>query len=129
MWSTISSTAGYPGGAGLPLSLALLGLAIVARDPNSRLNSRIAAYPYTLLVMISMMLPFIVPQIQDHMKAATLVARGIPIQAHLVRQFATECSKTGCTTGLEYSFVPVGRHHAVSGNTRVGSSSRNPDPA
>lgn len=113
----------------VPMLLAIVGIGFTIRHPTSRLNSRIGAYPYSFIVMMSMMLPFIVPQIETHMEASALIVRGVPVQARLVREFDTECGKTGCTVDLEYRFMPPGGLHPVSGYARVGSSRRDPDTA
>jgi len=59
--------------------------------------------------------------------AVDLSAHGIPAQAHLVRQFTEGCSKNGCVTGLEYSFVPKGRAEPVLGFVSVGDVRQNHD--
>lgn len=112
----------------VPLALAMIGIGWTARNPTSRLNSRFVVYPYSLLVVQSMMFPFTIPQIHDEMTASALVARGVPMRANLVRAFSTECGKYGCTVDFEYSFIPIGGFHTVSGYTRVVSSGRNSHP-
>lgn len=112
----------------LPLLLAILGIGFTGRHPTSRLNSRIMVYPYSLMVVLSIMLPFIVPIMHDRMTAYALVARGVPMQARFVREFAAECGKSGfCTVNIEYSFTPYHQTHSVAGYARVGRSTRNPD--
>lgn len=64
---------------------------------------------------------------RNYQLAADLRARGVPIQARLVRQFTEGCSKHGCTTGLEYSFVPKGQIEAVRGSANEGDTSRHPN--
>ncbi|WP_147453134.1 DUF3592 domain-containing protein [Sphingomonas sp. PP-CE-3A-406] len=113
----------------VPMLLAIIGIGFTARNPESRLNSRLIVYPYSLLVVLSITFPFIVPQIHDRVTASALVARGVPVQARFVREFATECGRSGfCTVNIEYSFIPHGRNNLVNGYTRVGSSARDPDP-
>lgn len=64
---------------------------------------------------------------KDHKLAADLAARGIATQAHVVRQFTTGCSKHGCTTELEYNFVPKGQAAPVVGYAGEGNPSRHPN--
>lgn len=106
------------------LTILILGIVAMRRRVDRDRSPWLACGSTLGVLLAAGMAIVLVPAMRDHRLAADLVARGVRTPARVVHRFTEGCGKTGCRTGIEYSFVVQGRATSVRGVTDEGETSR-----
>ena len=113
-------------GASSFLMILVFGLAGIQRRADAGRSPWPAYWGMLTLLFAAGMSAIILPAWSAHRLALDLDARGVPAQAHVVRQFSEGCGKNGCVTKLEYSFSAGKEGRTFRGFASEGNASRYP---
>ena len=109
------------------LIILVFGLAGMQRRADAGRSPWLVYWAMWAVLFTAGMMAIVLPSLSEHRLAVDLNARGVSVQAHVVRHFSAGCGKNGCVTTVDYSFLAGKGGGSFHGFSNEGNVSRHPN--